>query len=56
MQSRVLADSTLSEKHWYQLSKVCFYLIIYPLMLAMSAVGYSTDSELALYPTTLIQN
>ncbi len=23
---------------------------------AMSAVGYSSDSELALYPTTLIQN
>jgi hypothetical protein len=39
------------QQHWYQFSKVCHFSIE-----AMSTVSYSTNSELVLYLTKLIQN
>ncbi len=52
-------------QHWYQLSKVCLYLIISPLKqwalsvqrwFKIRAVSDNADSELALYLTALIRN
>jgi hypothetical protein len=45
-------------QHWYQFSKVCLsnHFSFDGKNSWISAVGYSANLELTLYPTTLIQN